>query len=464
MDPKFAWTVFVALFGATMMVDALYHLAGAGVWYSDRGVVPYRVWKAMKPGGWSLLEIRILRSHARVVCIVYGLAAGLFAWTGSAIMATLVFVCVASLHARNRHITYGGDALIRMLLLCIVFGAIAGQIYGDDSVVLLQVASVQILLMTVYGYAGLHKISSRSWQNGSALALALGNRGVSRFPTLILAFPSAFGRLATWGTLAFEVCWFAAAFASANPLPFVAIAAAFHLSVWILLDVHLFSPLMLSGVVLFLVPFDLDAVGHLLLSPSCLLVVHLLLWDIPVAGRTRRWYRSLVGTLSRRLSLEHGWSLFAGHYPAAFCAEVRVQVLRRDSVDASEWPGQLDRSLDASFHRHRVRKFLEALGRPSPPLRGAFVAYVGRRCDTATAGRVLGVAVTEVFTESSGLDLEKVSVDDVFGAVTGSLTLLLGMQLRHDAATAEARAIGKFGASLVSEAEERDAWASLASK
>ncbi len=194
--------------------------------------------------------------------------------------AILSWALAVTFHNRLSWVLNGGDALFRTALFYLMI-APSGAAWSLDrwrkkdraeGPVLIPAWSVrlmQIQICLIYLATGLSKINITwgtgelgarwiedygDWLNGEALYWVLNDVALARWPYAWLPVPMWLCRLASWGTLAFEIGF--PLFMMIRPLrPWVlALGVSFHLGIWATTEVGWFSWMTLSWYALFLTP------------------------------------------------------------------------------------------------------------------------------------------------------------------------------------------------------------------
>lgn len=187
--------------------------------------------------------------------------------------ATLVlFLATVAFHHRNLYILSSGDTMMRLMAFFLALAPAGAALSLDRlrrvrrgseppgepppiSPVAFRVMQLQICL--AYLITGIWKAGGQTWRDGTAAALVLQLGQFARFPLPDWAETAAFSRIATWGTLGVELVapvllWFPAT----RRVALVSLAAL-HLGLEYALNIQLFQPVMLAGLVLFLEPDEL---------------------------------------------------------------------------------------------------------------------------------------------------------------------------------------------------------------
>jgi hypothetical protein len=180
-------------------------------------------------------------------------------WVAWAALAVQV-----AIHHRNPWMQHGGDRVLRLatLALCLVpagaalsLDARAGR--GAPTVPALAHRMVQLQWMIIYGATGAEKMLGRTWRDGSALLLALGNGDFQRFPHRLdplLALPAvrALAAGATWATLAWELAFPLLVLHPRTRRPALLAGLVVHGGIWLTMRVGAFTPAILWGYLAFL--------------------------------------------------------------------------------------------------------------------------------------------------------------------------------------------------------------------
>jgi predicted DCC family thiol-disulfide oxidoreductase YuxK len=214
------YSLFRWVFGIYLFVHFLQLVAWGGEVFSSAGVLPEA---ASSPVIHLFPNILAVWDSPEFVTILLMLAAGLAVLLAvgqfDRIAAVGLWYIWACLYGRNPLIANPSIPYVGLLLLahaCISpsswgFRASKAQAFGNNQWRMADsIYTVIWILMAVgYTYSGATKLASPSWLNGRALSYMLDNplaRGgvVSQ---LLLSLPDVLLRLATWGAMAFELCF-----------------------------------------------------------------------------------------------------------------------------------------------------------------------------------------------------------------------------------------------------------------
>jgi hypothetical protein len=321
--------------GSVLAYDGLRMLREHDAWYGEDALRPPRsalpaavdafAW-AERLGGSSRTVLRVLTCSA--VLFACGLA--------TQVSGTALLVCLVAVIARNPFVAYGGDAFgcaVLLLLLCSPCGAAASldRLIVDGSLGLNAQASpwggqllrVEVALLYLGNF--LAKLRSSAWRRGTAMFDLLNNRNFARAGVPRWLTRRDVARFATWGALAAELA-FGPALLFPPTAGFACVAAmAFHLAIARLVDVHLFSAVMIAallacwpmGAGTLPVP-PLDPVHSAALVLALCYLAWAVLSDLPVRPQGR-----LAGPIAR-LGAVRGWRMFTESTPSVITVEIAV--------------------------------------------------------------------------------------------------------------------------------------------
>jgi predicted DCC family thiol-disulfide oxidoreductase YuxK len=266
---KNGWTVgqyglFRWVFGAYLFVHFLQLVPWGGELFSNRGVLPLA---SSSPVIYLFPNILALCDTTEFVTLLLVLATGLSLFfaagrfdRSAAIGLWYIWAC---LYGRNPLIANPSIPYVGLLLLahaCLAatpfFAGRAQGLTGSQWRMGHSIYAVVWILMAVgYSYSGATKLASPSWLNGMALSYMLDNplaRG-GLVSHLLLGLPDILLRLATWGAMAFELC-FALLALSRRLRPWLW-AAMFAMHLCLLVAVN-FADLTLGMIMLHLFTFN----------------------------------------------------------------------------------------------------------------------------------------------------------------------------------------------------------------
>ena len=277
--------LFRVLLGAMLLADLSKRALSLVAHYTDQGVLPRAELSALGVGP-LFAPLHRLGGSPEFQGALFALA-GLLAillilgWR-TRLVAVLSFVLLMSLQQRNWLVLHVGDELLRFLLLWGIFLPL-GERWSLDArrrgrsprTEILSVASVALLLQTVFVYVGAthSKLQYEPWLEGHALYAVL-NKATYATPlgTWLLQFPE-FLRGMTWGALAFEglapvllfIPWRYGPIRSLTVLGNV----YFQVSIWLTLSIGLIQPITIVAALPFLPPWFWDQLRARVRSLEC---------------------------------------------------------------------------------------------------------------------------------------------------------------------------------------------------
>jgi hypothetical protein len=349
------------------------------LWLFDQGVAPSSILRRSIRSRLSLYlvipatdfaTLCILALHATAcVLLTLGLA--------SQFAALIAWLTLTTLHARNCHILYGGDSILRTLLLlscAMPLGearGLAGLVPSQDAEITtlaqsdaLALARLQIVL--VYVHAFIEKLRNPYWRRGEAVGIAIRQASVKRFALPERLATQHLLKMATYGALVLEAALPIALCAPQTAGYAVIIGILFHLCLDFVLAIHLFSWIMISGLLLFLPlpPGSMPAVA----APNPDEISFFWIFGVPFLALATVWplagsrapksLRSLVNWLW----LGQRWNMFCSTTPFVASSELEVSVLSRTGTTVHfVWRGpEATKPLSAPL-RHRFAKFANNL-------------------------------------------------------------------------------------------------------
>lgn len=264
-----ALAAFRICLGLVLLVDTLHRCGDLVAFYSDTGVLPRADLHALfllSDWHWSL---HLLAGSARGQAVFFGVAAiAAIAFTVGyrTRLATVVsWVLLASLHARNPLIVYGGDHLLRMLLFWSLFLPLAARWSLDarrrprptaPSGRALSAASAAILvqMLLLYLFSGLFKLN-QAWSSGVALQRVFESGMFSKsLAHTLLAFPGllhAVSIAVPWIEIGLPLLLFSPLATQRVRLLAVVALASMHLGFALTLETGIFQWVAWSGLLLF---------------------------------------------------------------------------------------------------------------------------------------------------------------------------------------------------------------------
>ena len=175
--------------------------------------------------------------------------------------AFAAWVLTVSFQHRLNWLLNGGDELFRTGLFYLIL-APSGAAWSLDHlwwkpgpalISAWPVRLLQIQFCLIYLANGVVKLNA-DWLRGEAVYWVLNDAAVARWPYCRFPVPLLLCRLASWGTLVFEIGFpFFVLFRPLRPW-LLATGVAFHAGIWLTTEVGWFSPLTLCWYALFLSP------------------------------------------------------------------------------------------------------------------------------------------------------------------------------------------------------------------
>ena len=269
-EPPFTIALFRILFGLVLIANAVLYLPHASLWLGPWGALSHGRWEATY-GGVLFSLFRWLprgRGSIQAILALHLLAATCLALgLGTRLSAALVFVTLTSIHHRHPEVTHGGDSLMRMMSFLLIFSP-AGAAWSLDAILAGTIAPtasspwvlrlLQLQISIVYFQSFIAKLEGQAWRQGTAVYWVSMVSDYRRRPLPAAMRTLSWSRLATWGTMALEFALGPLVWISEFRYPLVAAGAIFHLLLEVLMNLQLFGAIMLTGLVTFVSPYDLE--------------------------------------------------------------------------------------------------------------------------------------------------------------------------------------------------------------
>lgn len=258
--------MFRLLLGLLLLVNAGLLLPLINDYYSESGLWPARSSRAacrgsrlslqaLLPAGWLSFHSLLLLHVLAVICFLIG-------WQYRT-AAILVFVTLVSIHHRNPWILSSGDSLLRLLTFFCCFADAAGGLSVDRW---LQgfplwhfsradpwpLRLMQLQVSIVYLRTVAWKLSGPRWRDGSAAWYPLWVDAYVRWRPPQWLLRPALIRVATWGTLAEETILGVGLWVQELRFPLLISGILLHLVFELVLNLQLFSWIMICSLLLFL--------------------------------------------------------------------------------------------------------------------------------------------------------------------------------------------------------------------
>lgn len=349
--------------GLVLAYDGLRMLREHGAWYGEDALRPPR---SVLPAALdAFVWIQRLGGSSRTVLHLVIASALLFSCGfATHLSGVVLLVCLIAVLGRNPFVAYGADVFgcaVLLLLLCSPSDAALSvdRLISDGSLGLDaqappwggQLLRVEVAFMYLGNF--LAKLRSPAWRRGTVMFDLLRNRNFARpgVPRWLLRRDVA--RFATWSALGAELV-FGPALLFAPTAAYACVAAMiFHLVIARLVDVHLFSAVMIAALLACWpmtatsapVP-SLDATH----AAAFALVLGYLVWAVLCD-------LSLFG----RLGAVRGWRMFTTSTPVVVTVEITV--LDTQGTTARWTWGDFDDlwNRKPARHGHRFQRFQFAL-------------------------------------------------------------------------------------------------------
>ena len=269
--------LFRILFGLLLLVNGVFFARDARLWIGPNGILTHgefcrtyghkhftllRYLPPTEASVWLVLGTHL----AAAVCLTVGL------WTPWS--AAVVFITLASLQHRNPLVCYGGDDVMRIMALLIVFSG-AGDVASIDRWLAegrgepMPVRTawctrlMQLQVSIIYLQAFLSKFSGETWLSGSAVYYAVEVPKYQRLRLPAFARTLGWSKVLSWWTIGVEF--------ALGPLiwirelrPAVMVAGiSLHLGMEAFMNLHLFGPMMMASLLLFLDPAQAERILEL---------------------------------------------------------------------------------------------------------------------------------------------------------------------------------------------------------
>lgn len=242
-----------------------------GAFYLSDGILPGRdapphqllAWGPLTHAPDSVIVGTWLALVASSVCVVLG-------WR-TRLMTILMFLALVAVQRRNPYILNGGDGLVRLLALYLVFVPAGRWLSldarrGGGDVPLIApwgLRLIQVQLAVLYLVAAGTKLAAAPWRDGTALAYAWRYDGIIRVvpPDWIIDHRPII-ELLTLTSIAIELAiplliWF-----SATRVWVIALGVLLHLGIHVTLQVGFFSLAIFAAYLAFLPPERATALVH----------------------------------------------------------------------------------------------------------------------------------------------------------------------------------------------------------
>ena len=209
--------VFRIVFGLILFFWTLSLLPDLSAFFTKEGLLPQQ--PHYTGGSWGLLGE--FPSHTAVVILwaallvaSIALVLGLF----SQLAAAIAFVALVSFEQRNPNVFNSGDGLIRLIAFYLIFAPTAaslslrtflrdrGEFWSFPARAVWPMRLLQLQFSAVYLFAVWDKVRGTTWNNGTAVSIALRITDIERFPVPgFVTHSLLLSNLLTYGTLVIEL-------------------------------------------------------------------------------------------------------------------------------------------------------------------------------------------------------------------------------------------------------------------
>lgn len=337
-EPTLGLALSRATLGAVLAYDGLRMLRDHDLWYGPRALRPAttrRLPAWLDMFAWA--ERLGLPSRAvLVVMVVSAVCFGLGLFTPMA--GVVLFLACLAIPARNLFIVYGGDAFARTLVLLLLCSPCDASLsldrwLHDGSFGLSHQAGlwggrlIAIEVALLYLYNCLCKQPLPAWRDGSYMFDLLRNANFARSPLPRVLQSRMVGMVMTWGALVTELVLGPLLLVPETAGVACLLAIAFHLSIARVLDVHLFSQVMVAALLACLPRVSLELLGGtgplpVLATPAwtvthaaavlaiAVYVIVAIAWDPPTPGWCSAQVRRIFGPALDAIHWVRSWRLF----------------------------------------------------------------------------------------------------------------------------------------------------------
>jgi hypothetical protein len=370
--PVWNLAAFRFLLGGVALANAVLLAREARLWLLDSGVAPSRLAQISIRSRLSPFLALPVNDTTTIAVLSLHVAACTFLTCGflSNASAIAAWFTLTGLHARNRDILYGGDALLRTLLLLSAAMPVGEALsvdrwmaHGDlgtpSTVNSTSLLVVKVQVALIYLHAFLDKLHNRHWRSGDAVALALRQDGIRRFGVPRFMNTPRCLRVLSYGSLALEGILPPALLLPSTSTGAATAAIVFHMCINIALSVHLFSWIMVPPLTLFLFPgtagtVQLESESAYLVSSGAAFILVGALW--PAIGHT---LPPRAQALAHWLWVGQRWNMFCSPSECTVSSTTIVTIWRRGCSTSKSfiWRGPGTQSPFLSSMRHRFLKY-----------------------------------------------------------------------------------------------------------
>lgn len=344
-EPTLGLALGRLVLGLVLAVDALRMLRDHDLWYAADALRPVAPGRPQLPAvldAFAWAE-RLGASSRGVLHVMLASALMFAAGLATAPSGVVLLLMLLAIPLRNTFVVYGGDGVARTFVLLLLVSPCGASLSLDrwlaDGTLGLDAQAppwggrlVQLEVALLYLSNFLVKLPAAAWRRGEVMIDLLRNANFARPSVPAVLRRAAVGRLMTWGALGAELVLGPALLCSPTAAIACVAAIAFHLAIVRLIDVHLFGPVMVAGVLTCLPRSALQLVAPgLAVEPSAppaasagelaamgaalVYVAYAIAWDWPGAGALHRWLRAALAPALDRIGWGRGFLMFTSSAP-----------------------------------------------------------------------------------------------------------------------------------------------------
>lgn len=262
--------IFRIAIGFLLLANVLLLVPLIDDYFSEDGVWPTAAWLRQTRGSrFCLLTMLPPTTNSfRFLLLVHFVASvGFLLGFHFRLCCIVVFLTLVSIHHRNAYILSSGDTLLRLLLFLTCFSDANGGLSVDawragkslSEFALTDpwpMRLMQIQICIVYQRTVFWKLRGKMWWDGTAAWYPLWIDAYVRFRPPLFFLKPAIIRIATWGTLIEELAMATLIWIRELRYPMLLSGIALHLMLDIIMNLQLFSWIMICSLLLFIFPED----------------------------------------------------------------------------------------------------------------------------------------------------------------------------------------------------------------
>lgn len=267
-----ALVMFRIATGFLLLLNVILLLPLTEEYYSADGLWPTNDWqRTMRSRRFSLLSLLPPTTNSfRLLLLIHFVASASFLVGFQFRLSCVVtFLTLVSIHHRNVYILSSGDSLLRLMLFYACFShagdglSVDRWLAGYDAFDFGKSAAwplrlMQIQVSVVYLRTVHWKLKGKTWWNGTAAWYPLWAEVYVRFRPPKWMLNRVTIAIATWGTLVTEVAFGTLVWIEEFRYPMIVLGILFHLKLDIIMNLQLFSWVMICSWLVFVPPPDLD--------------------------------------------------------------------------------------------------------------------------------------------------------------------------------------------------------------